>query len=63
MKKNYKLIRNSDADYDEKYAVELILIDEYGYSIDYGIDYEYFDTEEQAEKRINNYNKKLILCD
>ena len=56
----YKVARCIDADYilnnKNRYAVEYISIDENNYPIDFGIDFDYFDTEEEAEEFINDYN-------
>jgi hypothetical protein len=59
----YKAIRCQDADYfmDEKkmYSIEYASIDEYGNVIDYGIDFDSFESEEEAENHIKKYNNPL----
>jgi hypothetical protein len=59
----YKAIRNQDADYiiDNKkmYAVEYASIDKHENVIDYGIDYDSFESEEEAENHIKKYNNPL----
>lgn len=63
IKANY-LIRNSDADeIDEegqpRYAVEYCFKDfENDFVIEYGLDYDYFNTEDEAFKIIDEFNKK-----
>ena len=60
MKEKIKVSRCEDADYildnEKRYAVEYISIDENGYPIDFGLDYDYFDSEEEAEEFITDYN-------
>jgi hypothetical protein len=59
----YKAIRCQDADYfmDEKkmYSIEYTSIDEYGNVIDYGLDFDSFESEEEAENHIKKYNNPL----
>jgi hypothetical protein len=59
----YKAIRCQDADYfmDEKkmYSIEYASIDEYGNVIDYGLDFDSFESEEEAENHIKKYNNPL----
>ena len=60
----YKVLRCIHADYilnnKYRYAVEYITIDENNYPIDFGIDFDYFDTEEDANEFIKNYNNKQL---
>ena len=60
MKEKIKVSRCEDADYilnnKKRYAIEYISIDENGYPIDFGIAYDYFDSEEKAEEFIIDYN-------
>ncbi len=59
----YKAIRCQDADYfmDEKkmYSIEYASIDEYGNVIDYGLEFDSFESEEEAENHIKKYNNPL----
>ena len=59
----YKAIGNQDADYfmDNKkmYTIEYASIDEYGNVIDYGLDYDSFESKEEAENHIKKYNNPL----
>ena len=59
----YKATRCYDADYiidnQKKYAVEYCSIDKEGNIIDHGIDYDSFESEEEAENHIKKYNNPL----
>jgi len=59
----HKAIRCQDADYfmDNKkmYSIEYASIDEYENVIDYGLDYDSFESEEEAENHIKKYNNPL----
>lgn len=60
----FKVIRNEEGDYfmsngEKRYAIEYASLDEYGNVIDYGEDWQFFDTEKEANKFIKQYNKQL----
>lgn len=59
----YKAIRCQDADYfmdeNKMYSIEYASIDEYGNVIDYGLDFDSFESEEEAENHIKKYNNPL----
>jgi len=56
-----KTTLNTDANYSINgknfYAVEFYSVDQDGYAIDYGLDYSYFESEQEAIEFINNFNK------
>jgi hypothetical protein len=56
-----KTTLNTDANYSINgknfYAVEFYSVDQDGYAIDYGLDYTYFESEQEAINYINNFNK------
>jgi hypothetical protein len=60
--KKYKAIRCQDADYildnNKRYSIEYASIDEEGNIIDYGLDYESFSSEKEAENHIKKYNNQ-----
>jgi hypothetical protein len=57
----YKAIRCPDADYiidnKKRYAVEYCSIDKDGNIIDHGIDYDSFESEEEAQEHIKKQNQ------
>jgi hypothetical protein len=57
----YKATRCPDADYiidnQKKYAVEYCSIDKDGNVIDHGIDYDSFESEEEAQEYIKKHNQ------
>jgi hypothetical protein len=46
-------------DENKMYSIEYASIDEYGNVIDYGLDFDSFESEEEAENHIKKYNNPL----
>jgi len=61
--KKFKVSRCEDSDYildsKRRYGVEYISIDKDGNPIDFGMDYDYFNSELEAETFVKNYNTKI----